>query len=90
MVSKCESCGTVVGYMEYHCKKCKKMLAGLKPRKSKSLCSMCRQNWYNVNKEKGCWGYKEAKVIIKNVYKSTHQVIPNPEWKLSCFNYNRG
>ena len=85
-MAKCHKCGEkFIGYMQYHCPKCKRELAGFKPRKSKSLCYDCGENWYNQNKKGGCWSYKSAKVVIKDVYHSLNQVIPNPTWKLSCF-----
>ncbi len=84
-MSKCKKCQKAIEYMTYHCSKCRKELAGTRPKKSKTLCSGCRQNWYNQNREKGCLSYKTSKVIIKDVYFSLNQVIPNPKWKLNCF-----
>ena len=92
-MSKCKQCGKWVGYMEIYCSKCRKELAGTKPRKSRDLCSDCYNNFYN-NKYpdknafggKGCMGYKGSEVVIKDVHKSIHSVDPNPKWKLGCFN----
>lgn len=82
--------------MEYHCTKCKRDIAGSKPRKSRDLCSGCQQDWYNYNragraatKDEKCWSYGSSKVIIKDVYYSSSQIVPNVAWKLSCFNYKR-
>ena len=84
-MSKCKKCGEWVKFMEYYCSKCRKVLAGTKPLKSQDLCAGCRQNWYNHNKERGCWGYKGSKVVIKDVHHDIHSIIPNPKWKLTCF-----
>ena len=97
---KCKKCGATVPYLKYFCTKCRKEKAGVRPRKSKGLCSGCNQDWYNHHRphygdsrktEKGeqCWSYKGAKVIRKNVYYSSSTIIPTVEWRLSCFNYKR-
>ena len=31
--------------------------------KSKSMCSGCRDDFYNHNREGGCWMYENAKVV---------------------------
>jgi len=96
-MSKCEKCGVDgVGYMKYHCYKCKNELAGMKPRKHRKLCYGCINDFYNQKYQsknafggKGCMSYKGNNVVIKDVYFSTSQVVPNPKWKLECFNYKR-
>ncbi len=91
-MTKCKKCGTSIKYLTYYCDKCKKELAGIKPRKSRDLCINCRQEYYNnryKNKNpfggKGCMSFETSEVIIKNVYYSKSQVVPNQKWKLSCF-----
>lgn len=84
-MNKCKKCGKEIDYMEYHCSKCRKELAGLKLKKSKYLCNGCGEDWYNQNKVGGCWSYERAKVVLKDVYYSKNQVVPNPKWKLSCY-----
>jgi len=84
-MTKCKKCGILIDYMYHYCSKCRIKLAGTKPKKSKELCYGCRMDWYNENKEKGCLGYNSSKVIIKDVYSSSNQVVPNPKWKLNCF-----
>lgn len=95
-MTKCKECNSIISYMKYYCSKCKKKLAGLKPNKSRDLCSGCRQDYYNNRYKdgnpfgnKGCMSFKNSKVIIKDVYYSLSQIIPNPRWKLNCFNYKR-
>ena len=94
MSDKCKKCGKVsVGYMKFHCNKCKRKMAGPKPKKSKDLCSGCRNMFYNdkyrntknISGTKGCWSYKTSKVVRGNVYYSLNQVIPNVKWKLNCY-----
>jgi len=84
-MTKCKKCGISIEYLTYHCEKCKKKIAGIKPKKSKDLCYGCRNNWYNSNRENGCYAFEKSKVVIKDVYYSLNQVIPNPKWKLNCF-----
>ncbi len=93
---KCDKCHIEVGYMDYYCRKCRKKLAGDKPRKSRDLCSNCTQDYYNhryLSKNpfggKGCMSYTGSKVVIKNVYHSKNTVVPTPQWRLECFNYDR-
>lgn len=31
--------------------------------KSKTLCSGCRNDYYNHNREGGCWSYQSARVV---------------------------
>jgi len=94
MNDKCKKCDGYLSFEEsYYCKKCEKKMAGIKPKKSKDLCSNCYQNFYN-NKyrdkkspfgDKGCYGYRNSKVVIKHVYHSINTVVPSPRWRLSCF-----
>ncbi len=92
MANQCTKCGNMIGYMQYYCTKCKKELAGQKPKKSRDMCAGCRNNFYN-NKysEKnpfgstGCMSYKGATVKIVDFYYHLNQVVPNPRWKLSCY-----
>lgn len=67
-----------------------------KPKKTKSLCNGCRQDWYNYNRAgrvvkdgEECFSYKDANVIKKDVHYSIHTVNPVKEWRLECFNYKR-
>ena len=92
-MSKCQKCDNGIGYMEYYCLKCKRKLAGSKPKKSRDLCNGCRNTFYNYKYHdknpfggKGCMSYKTSKVIIKNIYYSLNQIVPDPRWALSCFN----
>jgi len=91
-MSKCKKCGKSIEYLKYYCDKCKKEIVGIKPKKSRNLCSGCNNNYYNnkyIDKNpfggKGCMSYKTSEVIIKNTYFSKNQVVPNPRWKLSCY-----
>ncbi len=95
-MSKCKKCGEIISYLKYFCTKCKKEKAGVRLRKSKSLCSGCNQDWYNYNRanrktKKGeqCSSYKGSKVVRKNVYYSTSTIVPTVEWRLECFDYKR-
>lgn len=96
-MAKCNRCGNkFIGYMEYYCNSCKDFLAGSKARKHRSLCTGCTQDFYNQKYPdknpfggKGCMSYKNNKVVIKKVYYSSSQVVPNIAWKLECFNYKR-
>ncbi len=85
-MSKCQKCEISVEYLENYCLKCRKKLAGIKPKKSKKLCIGCTNNWYNHNRENGCYAYNKAKIVIQYIYHSINQVIPNLKWKLKCFN----
>ena len=54
--------------------------------KSKSMCSGCRDNWYNHNREGGCWCYEGAKVVTRTSV-GTWQPPPykwSPQQTLSC------
>ena len=31
--------------------------------KSKSMCSGCYNNFYNLNREGGCWSFAKAKIV---------------------------
>jgi len=56
--------------------------------KSKSLCFGCRDDYYNQNREGGCWAFKGAKVV-KRQRVGTWQPPPypwNPETRLACYN----
>jgi hypothetical protein len=71
----------------------------LKP--NKKYCSRCRQDRYNhpglcerpgidapvTSKE--CWMYKNAKVVLKEVWWSPYQVKPSKVKTLSCFSEQR-
>lgn len=61
---------------------------GKKPKKSKDLCKWCREHFYNIERN-GCWHYKDAKVIIKEVYWSINDIEPRRMWVLSCFTKKR-
>ena len=94
----CKICNEkLYGNSWYFHEKCKKKKAGPKPRKSKSLCSGCRQNRYNMGKGyqessrdavvscDQCWSYKSATVKLTEHYYSSNVVVPTPKWLLSCF-----
>lgn len=90
---ECLNCGKKGNFSyTYYCNKCKKEMAGQKPRKSRDLCSGCRQDWYNYNragrvpnKDEKCWSYTNSKIKLKNVYHSTNTVVPSVRWKLDCY-----
>jgi hypothetical protein len=83
-MTKCKNCGKSIEYLTYHCDKCKREIAGKRPKKSKDLCGGCYMDYYNTNKN-GCLSFSNSKVIIKDTYHSKSQVVPNPLWKLNCF-----
>jgi hypothetical protein len=49
-----------------------------KPKKSKSLCTGCRNDYYN-NEKDGCWKYSTAKVTIQAI---PHSLSQRPPWFL--------
>jgi hypothetical protein len=57
------------------------------PKKSKELCRGCRDDYYNHNREGGCWLFANAKVVqLQRV--GTWQPPPyswHPETRLSCY-----
>ena len=59
----------------------------LKPKKSKSLCSGCYNTFYDDKyKDKGCYGYKLAKVVLESYPFHLNHVPPwHVRWQLSCF-----
>ena len=83
--------------MKFRCFKCQRKAAGsIKPRKHRNLCWGCVNDFYNQKYPgknpfggKGCMSYGNANVIIKQVYYSNSQVVPNHKWKLECYNYKR-
>lgn len=59
--------------------------------KSKQMCAGCRNNFYNLNVDGGCWSYKSAKIVTK-VEVGTWQNPPyiwNPVKILNCY-YKQG
>lgn len=55
--------------------------------KTKSLCSGCRDDYYNQNQEGGCWSFAGAK-IVERLRVGIWQPPPYewwPETCLSCF-----
>jgi len=60
--------------------------------KSKSLCTGCYQDFYNHNREGGCWSYSSAKVV-KRTSVGTWQPPPYkwcPQTTLSCHTAPQG
>ena len=88
-MSKCKKCGTGIEYLIYYCDSCEKKLAGKKPRKSKKSCIGCTRDWYNDNRSNGCYSYNDSEIIIMPIYYSLSQVVPNPKWKLNCFDQQK-
>ena len=59
--------------------------------KSKKLCEGCDDNYYNHNREEGCWCYDTAKVVKRKMV-SVDDIPPwdhEPIEVLSCFNVKR-
>jgi hypothetical protein len=57
-------------------------------RKSKTMCDGCRDDYYNRNREEGCWTYGTA-YVVKRVKVGIWQPPPyswNPQEVLSCHN----
>lgn len=55
--------------------------------KSKQMCAGCYNNFYNLNRDGGCWSYQSAKIVTK-VEVGTWQNPPyiwNPVKVLNCF-----
>lgn len=64
----------------------------VKVKKSKELCSGCRENFYNGNNQYGikeCWYYKSAEVVKKGVYFSLNDIKPTMTTTLNCFTPQR-
>jgi len=58
----------------------------IRPKKSEVLCIGCTCNWYNENKETGCFLYKGARVKLRSYPNSVTHCPPwRLEWKLNCF-----
>ncbi len=58
-----------------------------KPLKDRSLCSGCRDNYYNLNREGGCWSFESGK-LVQRVRVGVWQNPPYewlPEWRLNCY-----
>lgn len=54
--------------------------------KCKSMCTGCRNDFYNINREGGCWSYKSAEVVTR-AQVGTWQNPPyrwRPRRTLSC------
>lgn len=87
-IQSCENIGYVCSKFEYPFGK-----IGLKPKKSKDLCSGCRNNDYNYGslKErsiggKGCMSYKGSSVVLKSRPHGINHSPPWPlQWQLSCY-----
>ncbi len=59
--------------------------------KSKDMCRGCRQDYYNQNKEAGCWSYETA-TIVTRMRIGVWQIPPyvwRPEKCLSCYSPER-
>jgi hypothetical protein len=57
-------------------------------KKVKALCSGCKNDYYNHNREGGCWDFKTAEVVNRTKV-GIWQNPPykwNPETTLSCHN----
>lgn len=56
-------------------------------KKSKDLCRGCRDDYYNQNRDEGCWMFARAKVVqLQRV--GTWQPPPyewHPETRLTCY-----
>ncbi len=55
--------------------------------KSKAMCSGCYDDFYNQNRDGGCWGFATA-TVVKRVRVGTFQTPPyseSPQSVLSCF-----
>jgi hypothetical protein len=55
--------------------------------KTKKLCRGCRNDYYNQNRDGGCWSFAEAKVV-KRQRVGTWQPLPyswHPETVLGCY-----
>ena len=55
-------------------------------------CSGCRDNFYNGNNPleiEKCWHLKNAKLVVKDVYFSIHQIKPTRVKTLDCFSPQR-
>ena len=68
--------------------------SNLKPRKEKSLCLRCRDNFYNGNNSFGikeCWKFRSAKVVKRFMIPVDMRPPYNfdPEWVLSCYHPER-
>lgn len=58
------------------------------PKKTKELCRGCYQDYYNHNRDGGCWSFKTAKVV-QRMRVGTWQNPPypwRPEACLTCYN----
>jgi hypothetical protein len=67
-----------------------------KPKKSKQLCSGCRNDFYNDHNPLGvkeCWSYKKAR-IIKRMRVGTWEPPPyhpsRMKWFFDCYHYDGG
>jgi hypothetical protein len=54
-------------------------------REKQAFCTGCRQNWYNRNKEGGCWHLKGARLKERDIYMSLHNKAAVRIVTLSCF-----
>lgn len=66
----------------------------IKPSKSISLCSGCRDNFYNGNNPYGvprCWHFESAKVVKRMMIPVDMRppYLFEPEWVLSCYHPER-
>lgn len=90
-INSCQNCRTLQScdrcHSDYPCSKYDPMNElGLKPKKSKTMCYGCREQYYNDNQPKGCWHYKDAKVIAKlDIPNLTMRPPYYAMWALSCF-----
>ncbi len=56
-------------------------------KKDKTMCNGCRDDFYNQNRDEGCWMFKTAKVV-ERMRVGTWQNPPyvwTPQKCLSCF-----
>ena len=56
--------------------------------KSKAMCSGCHDDFYNHNRDGGCWRYNKAMIVTRSRV-GTWQPPPytwHPEKVLSCYN----
>jgi hypothetical protein len=62
-----------------------------KPTKTRSLCSGCRNDFYNGKNPLGvkeCWSFTDAKVVKRlgvGVWENPPYRTKNDQWVMSCF-----
>jgi len=62
----------------------------MRKEQKRKYCEDCHDNFYHGFAVNGCWSFKDAKVVWKDIYYRLSAVKPTKVRTLDCFHIDRG